>query len=467
MSSKEAVTKDLNYSNHFTDLDNAKYFAKLYGDRVRFDVSKGKWFIWAGHYWLEDNKCIIDSLIQKSIVHRQESARDIEDKDLRAATIKWAIQSENERHLTATLRIASKLDPIVTSGQEWDMQPHLFACRNGVLNLKDGSFASGVPSDMLSNHSPVAYDPLAQSVRFIEFMDQIFEGNGDLIYYIQKALGYSLTGMNSEQILFFCHGSGSNGKSVLFSTMEILLGTYAVSVPSATFLRNIMNTQTNDIAMMRNKRFVMTAETLTTTKMDEQKLKKISGGDSISARFLHKEFFTFQPICKIWLFLNHMPSFDDDSYGFWRRVRLIPFNKSFKGDAIDYDLLEKLKTELPGILNWLLTGAVLWYQEGLKEIPTIVTEATDEAKVSNNKLTDFVADCCIERADLSEKSSKLYAAYVKWANTNSYQHKDIMSMTAFGRLMTDNYKKIAAETGKFYQGLSLKPEYIVSLERHP
>lgn len=459
MNDLDKALADLKYSDHFTDLSNADYFVALYGNEVRYDISQGRWYIWREHFWQEDRNNTTQGLIVASVRHRFTASRNIEDKDLQKLTRKWAVASESEARLTSLRRLLMKHEGIAVAGDSWNRNTALFATMNGVVNLQTGDFLDGVPSDMINQHSPTTFDPNAQAPRFRKFLDEIFDGDSELIYWMQKALGYSLTGENSEQLLFFCHGSGSNGKSVLFSILSVIMGTYGLTVPSSTFQRNIMNTQTNDVAMMQGKRFVMAAESLAATKMDEQKLKKISGGDTITARFLHHEFFEFQPLCKIWLFMNHMPMFDDDSYSFWRRVRLVPFLRTFKGDERDNQLENKLKAELPGILAWLVEGAQLWYAEGLSDTPDAITLATEEVRESNNRIIDFIGEWCEENPQVSEKASSLYTAYTRWSDQHNHQKRDILSQNAFGRLMSDKYKKVRTETGNHYQGICLQIEH--------
>lgn len=461
MSTEKQILSDLSYSTHFTDLGNLDYFLALFGDLVRYDSTRGRWYFWQEHFWEEDDVEHLQDLIMRSIRHRYKAASEIHDEKFREATRGWAIKSESEGRTSALRRLLQRSGRVVLPARKWDVDPNLFAVANGVLHLDTGSFVDGTPEQLIHQHSRVVYDPAARAPRFEKFLDEIFEGDSDLIYYMQRALGYSLTGLNTEQLLFFCHGAGSNGKSVLFAVLADILGSYGVSIPSATFTRNVMNTQTNDLAMMQGKRFVMAAESLSATKMDEQKLKKISGGDELTVRFLHHEFFSFRPIAKVWLFLNHMPMFDDDSYSFWRRVRLIPFQRTFKGEDIDYQLIPKLQSELPGILNWLVDGARLWYEEGLKVTPESVTLATEDVRQGNNRLVDFLAEWCEEKDDYSEKASTLYTAYIRWAEFRNFQRRDIMSQNAFGRLITDKYKKIRTQEGNYYQGITLKVEHKV------
>lgn len=458
MSTEKQILSDLGFSTHFTDLDNAKYFARLYQDAVRYDMTTGRWYIWAEHFWVIDRDNTVEEYMRASIEHRYRAAANIKDDKLRSATRSWAVKSEGEGRISALRRLLMRQKPIAVSEDAWNHTPDLFAVQNGIIHLRTGELLPGYPEQMINQASPVTYDPKAEAPRFVQFLDEIFEKDSDLIYYIQKAFGYSLTGDVKEQLIFFCHGSGENGKTVLFTVLEKILGSYGLALPAATFLRNTFNTQTNDLAMMENRRFVIASEALSATKMDEQKLKKISGGDTVTARFLNKEFFSFRPSCKLWLFLNHIPMFDDDSHGFWRRVRLVPFQRRFSGKERDDDLDVKLVAEMPGILRWLVDGAQLWYAERLKDTPESILLATSEMRESNNRLVDFTVEWCDENEQSSEKASALYTAYMRWAEMHNLKRNDILSQTMFGRLLTDKYKKIRTNDGLYYQGITLKIE---------
>ncbi|HXH21600.1 MAG TPA: phage/plasmid primase, P4 family [Dehalococcoidia bacterium] len=179
----------------------------------------------------------------------------------------------------------------------------------------------------------------------------MFEGDEELIDFIWKAVGYSLSGDTSEQCLFICHGSGANGKSVFLGTIRALAGDYAFNAPFSTFELQNRTTIPNDVAPLASKRLVTAAETNDGTRLNEARLKALTGGDPISARFLHREYFSFIPEAKYWLAVNYRPRVDDLSYGFWRRVRLVPFTCTFIGNQ-DKHLAAKLVRELPGILAW-------------------------------------------------------------------------------------------------------------------
>lgn len=332
----------------------------------------------------------------------------------------------------------------------------LLSCVNGILDLESGLFRDGKPEDRITMVAGTIYDPKAQCPLWERFISEIFEANPELIHYVHKALGYSLTGSVKEQTVFFGFGTGSNGKSVLFSTILEVLKDYCFNAPASMFQRNPMNTSTNDVAATEFKRFIMSSEVLSSTKVDEVRLKKWSGGDQETARFLYGEYFSFYPTCKIWLFINHKPQVEDDSHGFWRRVRLIPFNRKFTESEQDRDLSQKLKGELPGILNWLVKGCLLWQKEGLNPVPEIVSLATIAYQQENDVLAEFLAEMCVESRGEETKASEFYKSYTWWADSQGLKGKDVLTNTAFGRRMTDKFIKKSKNGRAFYQDIVLK-----------
>ncbi|EKD43526.1 MAG: hypothetical protein ACD_72C00242G0004 [uncultured bacterium] len=439
-----------------TDTSNAENIRNLFENKIRFDHRRRRWLIWDTHRWKPDEDgSIYRYAIEAARITFQESTK-IADLAQRGAIAKFAIGSENRQKLDSAISIAKTLLPITDNGNSWDSDKMLLCCPNGIIDLRSGELRNGKPEDRITMQTKVKYDPNASSPQWEKFINEIFGGNENLIHYVQKALGYSISGDMSEQIVLFCYGIGSNGKSVMFSAVSETLGDYSHSVPASTFQRNIYNNSTNDVAAIEFKRFLISAESLSSSKINEQRMKKWSGGDAETARYLYSEFFTFNPVCKIWLFVNHKPQIEDDSFGFWRRVRLIPFNKQFKGAEMDKHLAEKLKSEYEGILNWLVKGFLMWQHEGLEPTPDIISRATKDYQTENDELAEFVLDKCVEGEKYSERASVLYRAYQSWATDQGLTGADILTQAKFGRCMSDKYQKKQTNKGCMYQEITIK-----------
>ncbi|MBI4036123.1 hypothetical protein HY383_04190 [Candidatus Daviesbacteria bacterium] len=434
-----------------TDTTNAELINELFGNKIRFDHKRKRWLKWQDHSWQPDSDGSISRLAIEAARHRFKSAANIESLTKKTAISKWAIQSESRQRLDSALAISKNLLPIADNGENWDLDSMLLGVKNGVLDLKTGTLRDGKPEDRITMRAGTLFYPEAKCPLWEKFLNEIFENDENLISYIHKALGYTLTGSVIEQALFFGFGSGSNGKSVFFETINAVLGDYAHNAPASLLQRNAQNQSSNDVAATEFKRFLVSSETLSTSKLNEQRLKKWSGGDRETARYLYSEFFTFQPTCKVWLFINHKPAVEDDSFGFWRRVRLIPFNRKFKEEDQDKHLLEKLKTELPGILNWMVKGCLKWQAEGLRPTPEKISLATKNYQAENDELAEFLFEKCSELAGQEVKALELYRKYTEWAEKAGFKNKDALTKTAFGRRMADKFVKIHRETGWFYQ----------------
>ncbi|MDZ4278289.1 MAG: phage/plasmid primase, P4 family, partial [Dehalococcoidia bacterium] len=372
-----------------TDAGNGELFAQLYGDRVRYDHRRARWLVWLGHWWAEDRDGEVRRLAKLATRHRYVRASKIDDLRDRTSVAKFAIATENKQRLDAMLAQAQTEPPIAAAGDRWNADPWLFGAGNGVVELRTGEFRSGRPEDGITLHTDAPFDPSAECPRWLRFLEEVFRGDHDLIDYIGRSVGYSLTGDTREQCLFLCYGSGSNGKSVFLSTLRAVAGGYAYNSPFSTFELDKRASIPNDVAALAGRRLVTSSETNEGTRLNEARLKALTGGDAMTARFLHGEFFTFEPVAKFWLAVNHRPLVTDDSYGFWRRVRLIPFTRVFKGEEDDQQLAETMRAELPGILAWAVRGALEWRRRGLAP-PDAVLLATETYRSDSDPLAPFL-----------------------------------------------------------------------------
>jgi len=443
---------------NFTDAENGEYFTAMYGDRLRYDHRRGRWLEWYKHYWRPDTDGQIMRLALKSMRSRYQGAAAIEDPDTRKDAAKKAIGSEQRARLEATLVLARNFKPIADAGENWDKNPWLLAATNGVIDLKTGELRPGEQGDLITMTAPFEYRPDAEAPRWIQFLNEVFEGNNELITWLQKYFGYVLTGITREQIIPIGYGRGANGKTVLLSVTRYVIGGYAYDAPFSTFELASRNNIPNDLAALDGKRFVTSSETTEGARFNEARIKALTGCDTVTARFLHAEFFTFQPVAKFFLAVNNRPRVHDDSYGFWRRVRLIPFTKQFMADADDKELTSKLTVEAPGILAWMVKGCLLWQSEGMEPTPDSIIHATQEYEAESDPLSEFILDECVLNPQAHSQSSRIYKAYRAWAVEQGMTEKEILTMTAFGRRMGQNYKKTHKEGGTIYVGLAMKAD---------
>jgi putative DNA primase/helicase len=390
-----------------TETGDAEFFAACNADAVRYDHRRGRWLLFDGNVWSPQTDGEIARLALDAVRARQRAA--IGDKE----RAKWAVGGEARSRQTNLLALAQNLKPIADAGDSWDLDPWLLGAPNGVIDLRTGTLRPGHPDDRITMRVRPTFDPKATCPLYDQTVAEIFENQKDLIAYFDCYVGYSLTGDCREESLAICWGGGANGKGTLMNTIAWLLGDYADDLPFSAFELQSRSGIPNDIAKIVGKRFVTASETAETVRLNEARVKALTGRDPITARFLHREFFTFQPVAKFWLATNHKPEVRDDSEGFWRRLHLIPFAASFIGRE-DKTLKDRLRSELPGVLARAVRGCLTWQRDGLNP-PAIVREATKTYRTDSMPLARFLDECCMVQEDARATFGDLFKAYVKWA----------------------------------------------------
>lgn len=440
---------------NLTDAGNAEYFTQQYKDVLRYDHRRSRWLEWNCHCWKPENDGHVSRLVLKASRKRYKEAVMVADLEQREKIAKWSIGSEQRARLDSCLAIAKSMLPIADSGENWDSNNWLFCLSNGVVDLATGELRPGQQSDRITMHSPVAYDKDAEAPRWMQFLNEVFSGDQELINWLQRYLGYCLTGDTREQTVAIPYGNGANGKSKFLAALRHVWGDYGYDAPFSTFELSQRAAIPNDLAALVGKRMVTSSETNEGTRLNEARIKSLTGCDCVTARFLHAEFFTFTPVAKFFLAVNHRPRVQDDSYGFWRRVRLIPFTRQFIGESDDKNLLDKLIAEASGILNWLIEGCLLWQKQGLDPTPESVQRATAEYQTDSDPLSQFILEQCAINPQAQVKASVLYKSYVNWCVDQGFKEREQMTSTAFGRRMAQKFKKMHDRTGTFYQGVGL------------
>ena len=359
-----------------TDAGNAECLALVYGNELRYCHTRNKWLHWDRTRWMIDT----DGKAQRAALDvariRQAAALRIDDMERKRKAMSWGFTSESNAKRLAMLQTAAILEQFATTVDQYDRDPLLATVMNGTLDLHNGTSRPSHRDDYLTMQLGTIHTPDACCPRWLQFLDEVFGGDKELIAYIQRAVGYSLTGATSEQKLFLLHGAGANGKSVFLEVLSLLLADYAANTSFDTFDAGRRNEATNDLAALKGKRLVTVIETDEDRRLAEARVKAVTGQDTITCRFLYGEFFSYRPQFKIWLAMNHKPIIRGTDRGIWRRIQLVPFTQNFEGRA-DTHLRDKLQAELPGILNWALTGLQVWLAHGVGTAAA-VARATDE-----------------------------------------------------------------------------------------
>jgi putative DNA primase/helicase len=366
---------------------------------------------------------------------------------------RWAGKSEAWNRQRAMLELVQHQRSIVVRVDELDARPWLFNVANGVLDLEHETLRAHDPVDMLTKRSPVVYDPQAKAPRWEEFLERVVPSS-EVREFLQRAAGYSLTGLAVEQVLFLLYGVGANGKTTFLEVIRAVAGDYGQQTPAATLLSRRGDGVPNDVARLRGARFVSAVETEANRTLAEALVKRLTGGDKIAARFLFKEFFEFDTEFSLWLATNHRPRVRGTDHAIWRRILLVPFTTVIPDDQQDKQLTATLiAKELPGILAWAVRGCTVWREHGL-DPPREVTGATTEYRAEQDILGDFIADMCDVVADDVESAKNLYDAYRRWCDGNGERPE---TQKQFGIALAERgFEPTRTRTERQYKGLKLR-----------
>jgi putative DNA primase/helicase len=364
-------------------------------------------------------------------------------------TLKWALESESARRINAMLDLARSEPGIPILPEEMDSDPWLFNCPNGTLDLRTGKLREHRREDYITKLAATHYDPDAKCPLWERVLDRLMGGSKGLIRYLQRTAGYSLTGNVSEQVLFFLHGAGQNGKSFYLGVLKDIWGDYACQAVSELLMAKNTESHPTERADLFGRRFICTIETDEGKRMAESLMKQLTGGDKVKARRMREDFFEMTPTWKIFLAANHKPTIRGCDLAVWRRIKMIPFSVTITEEEKDPHLGEKLKDEWPGILAWAVRGCLDWQREGLGE-PDEVKSATQAYRAEQDLVQGFIDECCFVNANAWATASDLLNAYAAWSGDK------IMTAKAFGmRLQEKGYSPDKRGGARGYKGIGL------------
>lgn len=405
--SRYSVDTDKLPTGVWNDIWNSEMFVSQHGEVVKNCDVLGGWFVWDGKRWKKDDTHLILQMA-KNTVDTFYSIAEQMDKKVKTAFYKHIKSSGNEGKLRAMANVARSSPGISVTSDEFDSEEYMLNCENGVLDLQNNRFLPHSPDLLITKICNTRYDKNAECPNWLSFLDTIFHGDKELIAFIQKVVGYALTGDVSMQMFFILYGNGANGKSTFVETMYRMLGTYAAITPISTLMVKKDGEIPNDVARLKGMRFIMSSELEQSKRLDESLVKQLTSEEPIIARFLHREFFEFKPTGKIFLSTNYKPTIRGTDDGIWRRIKLIPFTHKFQGDKKIEKYAEKyLFPELSGILRWSVEGYQKWKKYGLHE-PESVRCATDDYKLSEDEIGKFIDEYCVIQPGSRAVRSELY-----------------------------------------------------------
>lgn len=415
-----------------TDTGNAERLVYRHGEMIRHNWGRGVWNVHDGKRWAVDQTGRLEQLAKDTVRAIPQEAKDQADEEY-AKILKWAASSESDGKRQAMIRLARSEDGIAIQPADLDADPWKLNVDNGTIDLHTKQRLPHSRQDYITRLIPIPYDPDAKCPTFDAFLDRIFDHDQDLIGYVWRLIGYSLTGSIREQILPVCWGTGANGKSTLLATIRDLLGDYAAEADAESFMEQRNEGIREDIAALDGARFVSAVETTDGRRLSEALVKKLTGGERLRARRLYENGYEFLPQFKVWLATNHRPEIRGTEHAIWRRIRLIPFNVTIPDNERDNDLPEKLRAEFPGILARAVEGCYEWQHTGLSE-PRAVTNATAAYRHDMDILADWIEDRCILRRGVEATAKALYEDYTEWCES---QGLEAIKQRTFGQRLTD------------------------------
>lgn len=341
-----------------TEIGNMERFVDQHKDHLRSLGNSRVWLIWDGSRWKPSGYPEAFDYAIKTIYSISDEVKNANSIQEAQMIQKWAVTSQSEAKTRAMMSMAANHPDLLTSASAFDKDKMKLNCLNGVVDLNTGKLLERDPSDLHTKLVKVKFDPDAKCPTFDKFLRGVFCHDHELLSWVQRAFGYTMTGSVQEQVLFICYGLGANGKSTLLETISKILGDYSTNVDFELFLTN----QKSDVRIMeavgemKGIRLALASEVDSTKRFNESLVKRLTGGDTLRGTKLHTGAFQFEPNHKLWFLTNHLPFARDGSTGYWRRIKIIPFDAKFEGEALDSTLSEKLWAEREGILAWLVRG---------------------------------------------------------------------------------------------------------------
>lgn len=453
----------------FTDRGNAVRLVERHGARIRYCKPYGEWLIYDGRRWALDSLLAIEAMAQQVPGIVLSEIPPGPSPDAAEPFRKWAILSQSKERTMALIHLARSM--VAVAPTDLDRNPWLLNVRNGTIDLAAETgreFRPHAAGDLVTKLAPVEYDPAAACPTWDRFILEIMGDDDDLADYLQRALGYAITGVVREHAFFFLYGTGRNGKTTALKTLFTILGDYANEIDSDLLISQNNAQHPTGLTELEGRRLVMADEADDGRRLAEAQVKKLTGGNPIQARRMHQDFYTFLPSHHLFFAANHKPEIRGTDPGIWRRVKLIPFTVSFDADMPggrlpDLDLEAKLLAEAPGILNWLVAGCRKWRARGLAEPPRI-KEVVSDYRSEMDTLGWFLGDATAADPARRELLSTLYGKYVEWCRTNNSNPLSIRKFSA--QLGDRGFLTEKSNSKVFKRGLRLKTihEILVSRE---
>lgn len=458
---KKDFFKDDRPRNHYdrNDSGNAQRMRDMFQGCIKYSYERKKWMYWNGKRWKLDNTGEIKKLADVVVDDIKKEAFGLEGEE-QEKLLKFACKTGNSAGKESMLKETQHLDGIPVLMESLDSHGMFLNVQNGIVSLSTGELIPHDSSFMMTKICNADYNQneTRKPEKWLSFLNDVTCGDKELQRYLQKCVGYSLTGSTEEQCAFFLYGIGNNGKSTFIETLADLFGDYSSNCqPDTIMVKKNDNGTNSDIARLKSARMVTTEEPTEGVRLNEGLVKQLTGGGKVTCRFLFGDEFEYEPEFKIWIATNHRPVIRGTDNGIWRRIRLIPFETNIPAEKVDKNLKYKLRKEFPMILKWAVDGCLMWKKEGLNP-PEAVVESTKEYKTEMDLLQTFI-DLCIDidyTAKDAVQASDLYSVYKRWAEENG--EFVMTSRKFFGEMTKKLPEKQRVSTGIVYKKIRLKQE---------
>jgi putative DNA primase/helicase len=401
----------------FSDLGNAERFLAMHSGDVRYCFEWERWLVWDGQRWAVDKNADLTRRAHQTIRAIYSEAGSVHDEERRKNLVRHALKSESRAKIENMIYTSRPYVPV--SIEELDRCPMLLNAKNGTVDLTTGELLPHDKGKMITKLVDIDYDPDAKCPHWEEFINLVAGGDNALAYFIQVAVGYTLSGLTDESALFFLYGDGANGKTTFTEAIRRMMGDYAQRIDIEALLQSWGNSNvaTPHVANMAGARFVLASEIPENRKLNESLIKDLTGGDSMTARYLHENPFTFTPVHKLWIFGNHQPKVSGRDLGIWRRLKVIPFVVT-SPEGIRRPMsavLDMFDTEMPGILAWAVRGCLFWQGANLADAePQSVRDATKEYKSEQDVFQQFLDENTESHPDYSVDKKHFYTTWRNW-----------------------------------------------------
>ncbi len=394
-----------------TDIGNGWRFSRQHGSRFRYCREMNQYLAYDGKRWQSDQSAA-ESAAKDTVRDMAAAASKDPGKPENKALLQHAMRSATRSRIEAMLFTARSEPGMEIKAKDLDGDCHLFNCNNGTVDLRTGELCPHDPDDHISKITAVDYDPGATAPTWDAFLARILP-DADLRAFIQRLVGYALLGECREEVLPFLYGSGANGKSTCLNAVQEIFGEYAMQAPPELLTLKHGPSHPTELAALMGARCVLSVEVEEGRRLAESLVKQLTGRDSISARYMRQDFFTFEPTHTVFMAANHKPIVKGTDGAIWRRIKLIPFEVVIPEAERDPGLQEKLRGELPGILAWAVRGCLEYQRSGLGE-PSAVRDATEYYRADMDILAAFIDEDCVTAPGVWIKFADLYQGYVNW-----------------------------------------------------